>query len=475
MLRKKPKSPTNIKIALLYFIPKSNIEKYTNWTDGFTKGINIIENSYDVTWINLEDELPTSDDLKKFDFIIAKCCWNSKIDSHLRSLKKLKTPCGIVISCSIIPKKNDAKFYKILWHQTFWYKQFLPDHKNIIHAFGVNSSDFNYKKTKKTIDVLSIGAITWYKRHEKLIDFPGEIKVVIGDTSISDSKQIINKLESNNIEVLEYSSQKELSNLINRAKTVFIPCEIDGGGERAVLEARLCGANVVIEDDNPKLKELLSSPIWDEKHYANQIKNGIEDLLKIEDSTFTTNKISSSESVKADKNSFHNGNFEIKGEESVSIGAYCSLGKNISILTSNHDSNYISTQGYVYRKYFKNNHPGEMAFPKNRERTKGPVTIGNDVFIGDDVKILSGVTIGDGVCIGAGSIVTSNIPSYEIQAGIPNKKIKGRFSKEICELLLELKWWDWSDERIKLNKHLFSTNLNKSTLEEIKKSINELS
>tara|TARA_B100000809_G_scaffold43630_1_gene37856 strand:+ start:24398 stop:25837 length:1440 start_codon:yes stop_codon:yes gene_type:complete len=471
--QKETKASTNIKIALIYYIPKSNTEKYNNWTDGFTKGINIIEQDYAITWINLEDELPTSKKLNNFDFIIAKCCWNSKVDRHLKSLKKLKTPCGIAISCSIVPHKNEHTFYKILWHETFWYKALLPNHKNIKHAFGINSSDFKYEKVKKTIDVLSIGALTSYKRHEKLIDFTGEKKVVIGDTNMEDSETIINNLESHNIKVIGFSNQKELSNLINKAKTIYIPCELNGGGERAILEARLCGATILIEKDNPKLKELLTSPIWDEKHYGNQIKIGIEDYLKIEDNTFSSNRISSSSNTKIDKNSFHNGNFEIRGDEYVQIGAYCSFGKNISIITSNHDTNFIASQGYIYRKIFKKNHPGEILELKNIERTKGPVHIGNDVWIGDDVKIMSGVTIGDGACIGAGTIVTKDIDAYEIHAGVPNRKIKMRFSNDIVLLLLNLKWWDWSEKRIKENEELFSLNFNKEDLEVIKKTIVE--
>lgn len=467
-----PMTFSEIKIAIIYFIPKSNVEKYNNWTDGFTQGINIIEKTHNVTWINIEDGFPDSDRLNSFDFIIAKCCWNSTIDTYLRNLKELKTPCGIVISCSIIPKKNDPKFYKILWHQTFWYKQFLPKHKRIIHAFGINSNDFNYENIEKTIDVLSIGAVTWYKRHEKLIDFPGSTKVVIGDTNIDDSAEIIKNLKSKNITVLEYTNQKELSKLINQAKTVYIPCELNGGGERAVLEARKCGANVVTEEDNPKLKELLNSPIWDEKHYGNQIKNGIEQFLGFTDKTSKTNLIISTDRIKAGNFSFHNGHFSHKGDEALTIGSYCALGKNISIITSNHDTNFISISGYIFRRFFNTNHPGEINITKTLERSKGPITIGNDVWIGDDVKILSGVTIQDGAIIKAGSIVSKNVGAYEIHVGIPNKKIKMRFNKEIVQLLLELKWWNWSEKLIKKNKKLFSMNLNQVSVKEVKETIN---
>jgi hypothetical protein len=59
------------------------------------------------------------------------------------------------------------------------------------------------------------------------------------------------------------------------AKAVYVPDDVLGGGERAVLEARSLGVDVVIEEDNPKLAELLDSPIYDHAYYATQLSFGI--------------------------------------------------------------------------------------------------------------------------------------------------------------------------------------------------------
>jgi acetyltransferase-like isoleucine patch superfamily enzyme len=53
-----------------------------------------------------------------------------------------------------------------------------------------------------------------------------------------------------------------------------------------------------------------------------------------------------------------------------------------------------------------------------------PITIGDNVWIGDKVTICKGVTIGSNVVIGANSVVTKDIPSNSIVAGIPCKLIK---------------------------------------------------
>lgn len=56
--------------------------------------------------------------------------------------------------------------------------------------------------------------------------------------------------------------------------------------------------------------------------------------------------------------------------------------------------------------------------------SKGPVTIGRNVWCGNNVCILPGVTIGDGTVVAAGSIVTHSIPAYSVCGGVPACVIK---------------------------------------------------
>jgi len=52
------------------------------------------------------------------------------------------------------------------------------------------------------------------------------------------------------------------------------------------------------------------------------------------------------------------------------------------------------------------------------------IKIGNNCWIGSKVTILDGVTIGDNCVIAAGSVVTKDMPSNSIVAGLPAKVIK---------------------------------------------------
>lgn len=53
-----------------------------------------------------------------------------------------------------------------------------------------------------------------------------------------------------------------------------------------------------------------------------------------------------------------------------------------------------------------------------------PVKIGSRVWVGAHATILPGVTIGDGAIVGAGSVVTKDVPSNAIVAGVPAKLLR---------------------------------------------------
>lgn len=145
------------------------------------------------------------------------------------------------------------------------------------------------------------------------------------------------------------------------------------------------------------------------------------------------------------KGSRINGPAYFSGGEVV-IGNYCAIGHNLRVIGSNHYTGFANIQlkfrdhyGFKYINY-----------------TDGEVSIGNDVWIGDNVIILSGVQIGTGAIIGAGSVVTKDVKPYLIVAGVPAKPIRFRFSENIIKQMLEIKWWNWTDKKIRQNKEFFN-------------------
>jgi len=85
----------------------------------------------------------------------------------------------------------------------------------------------------------------------------------------------------------------------------------------------------------------------------------------------------------------------------------------------------------------------------------GPLEIGNDVWIGRRAIVMPGVRIGDGAVVGAGAIVTKDVAPYAIVGGNPAKLIRYRFDPNQIESLLAIRWWDWSDEKIRAEQTAF--------------------
>ncbi|CAM2829894.1 glycosyltransferase [Rariglobus hedericola] len=112
--------------------------------------------------------------------------------------------------------------------------------------------------------------------------------------------------------------------------------------------------------------------------------------------------------LQAGENLFLGFNTRINVYHPVVIGAQVSIGANSYIASNNH-------------RYSRK----DVAI-QNQGFTGAPVTIGDDVWIGCHVVILPGVTIGRGAVIGAGSVVTRDVPSDEVWAGVPAKKLKSR-------------------------------------------------
>ncbi|WP_027141665.1 DapH/DapD/GlmU-related protein [Mesorhizobium sp. WSM3626] len=131
----------------------------------------------------------------------------------------------------------------------------------------------------------------------------------------------------------------------------------------------------------------------------------------------------------------------------TTIGKFCSIAANSRINALEHPIERLTQHKVSYRpnEYFR--WLGVDAAFRERRRSKA-VTIGNDVWIGHGAVILPGIAIGNGAVIGANAVVTRDVPSYTIVAGVPAKPIRLRFAPEIAARIEALAWWDWPVEKL---------------------------
>ena len=136
--------------------------------------------------------------------------------------------------------------------------------------------------------------------------------------------------------------------------------------------------------------------------------------------------------------------------DKLQIGKFCSIACGAKFLfnSANHTLSSLST--YPFPLFFE-----EWGLEKkdvtNAWDNKGDIVIGNDVWIGYETVVLAGVTIGDGAIIGTRAVVTKDVPPYTIVGGVPAKPIKKRFPEDIISALLDIQWWNWSEEKIAAN------------------------
>lgn len=88
--------------------------------------------------------------------------------------------------------------------------------------------------------------------------------------------------------------------------------------------------------------------------------------------------------------------------DKVTIEKDAFSGHNVMILTGGHDYNLFGED-------------------RKRSVTRAPIHIKEGAWIGSRAIVLAGVTVGKHAVVGAGSVVTKDIPDYQVWAGVPAK------------------------------------------------------
>jgi len=128
------------------------------------------------------------------------------------------------------------------------------------------------------------------------------------------------------------------------------------------------------------------------------------------------------------------------------VGKFVSIASHVRVNPSNHPMWRPALHHFTYRSV-------QYGFgPDDAEifdwRRGNAVTIGPDVWLGSGVIVLPGLRVGTGAVVGAGAVVTKDVAPYAVMVGVPARKVKDRFPKDVREALLRIRWWDWPHEQI---------------------------
>lgn len=268
------------KLLFVYDMP---VWKEKFWMDGLWAALNFLEEDFEIERANIQKPDAVIEDNENFadwDFVLGWGGFNSSVD---KVLQQHNTKKGLCIGGNAFPARNG---YDILFYETKWVRDHLQLNMvtdKMVHAFGVNTDIFNKIDIPTPIvwDYIGVGAMANWKRWEKMTEKHG-MKLVVGEYqrgNPEESGSITTQLLKNNVMVSPMVNPYDLANLYHWSRTLYIPADVNGGGERAILEARACGLEVEVEDDNPKLQELLKTTIYDHIYYSKQLKEGILSVL----------------------------------------------------------------------------------------------------------------------------------------------------------------------------------------------------
>ncbi len=179
------------------------------------------------------------------------------------------------------------------------------------------------------------------------------------------------------------------STLLNNINYKFKNIKVGYGHEtKGILFIRVADKGAIIIGNNVRINSKASAnPIGiGERTYFQVLKNA---CIIIGDNTRMSN-------------------CAITASTKVTIGNNVRIGAGVKI----YDTDFHSLNPY-----------DRTAVPEKGEVKKKPIVISDYVFIGAGSYILKGVTIGQGAVVGAASVVTKDIPEYEIWAGNPARKI----------------------------------------------------
>lgn len=130
------------------------------------------------------------------------------------------------------------------------------------------------------------------------------------------------------------------------------------------------------------------------------------------------------------------------------IGKFANIAAMTRIGPTDHPYDHASLHHFLYRsEYYRDDVKDDEAFFARRKSHR--TVIGPDTWLGHGAIIKPDVTIGAGSIVASGAVVTKDVASYMIVAGVPATPLRARFTPGEADRMQALAWWDWSHDRLR--------------------------
>ncbi|MEZ5025666.1 MAG: acyltransferase [Chitinophagales bacterium] len=123
--------------------------------------------------------------------------------------------------------------------------------------------------------------------------------------------------------------------------------------------------------------------------------------------------------IEVGNNTFIGKHSKIWSGSEIKIGNHVQISHNVNIIDTNTHSLNATTRRKEYLEVLNNG-----SITDDKEISKAPIIIEDDVWISFNATILKGVTIGKGAVVAANAVVTKNVEPYTVVAGNPAVLIK---------------------------------------------------
>ncbi|MCV3273613.1 DapH/DapD/GlmU-related protein [Roseobacter sinensis] len=131
------------------------------------------------------------------------------------------------------------------------------------------------------------------------------------------------------------------------------------------------------------------------------------------------------------------------------IGKFSNIAAFSRVGATDHPLHTAACHHFLYRSadYWDDAEPDEDFFAHRRSRV---AHIGHDTWIGAGAMVKPAVTLGHGAVVAAGAVVTKDVDPYTIVAGTPAKILRLRQPRRVAARFIDLAWWDWSHDDLRL-------------------------